>query len=176
MNARRKPVILVGVSGSAASRTALRWAAAEAKRIGADLVAVRAWEQPRRAAYAQRTGAAADLRERARLDLAAAVSAVLGRDVARLVTSEVTEGAAERVLVARSADADLLVLGEASGLTAGRSIGPVVRSCLSRAACPVVLVSPENYAREPASAIADFAAAIPAERGWHPSRPYMLPG
>jgi nucleotide-binding universal stress UspA family protein len=159
MNARRKPVIVVGVSRSAASRTALRWAAAEASRIGAELIAVRAWERIPRASYAQRAGSAQDPRERARLDLAAAVSAVLGGDLSQDIKAEVVEGIADRVLVARSATADLLVLGEASGVTAGRSIGPVVRSCLSRAACPVVLVSPKTFGGATAWAAGHVAAA-----------------
>jgi len=51
----------------------------------------------------------------------------------------------ERALVDSSAAADLLVLGSESGLTAGRSAGPVIRACLSRAYCPVVVISPETY-------------------------------
>lgn len=159
MNAYRKPVILVGVSESAASRAALRWAAAEAGRIGADLIAVRAWERRSRAAYAQHADAVEDLQERARRELAVAVSEVLGFDLGRQTAAEVIQGTAERVLVARSKDADLLVLGSASGITAGRSIGAVVRSCLSRAACPVVLVSPETYAM-PERSSADLAGSL----------------
>jgi Universal stress protein family len=43
-----------------------------------------------------------------------------------------------------SAGADLLVLGSASGRLAGRSAGPVIRTCLSRAHCPLVAVRAET--------------------------------
>jgi hypothetical protein len=57
------------------------------------------------------------------------------------VTSELAVGVPERVLADRSVDADLLVLGVTSpAWLAGRSAGPVVRACLARARCLVVVI------------------------------------
>ena len=57
------------------------------------------------------------------------------------VGTELTEGMPERVLISRAATADLLVLGTARPRDAGGlSVGPVIRTCLSRSQCPVVVV------------------------------------
>jgi nucleotide-binding universal stress UspA family protein len=61
------------------------------------------------------------------------------------VTAELAEGVHERVLADRSGGADLLVLGVTSpAWLAGRSAGPVVRACLARAWCPVVVIGEAN--------------------------------
>ena len=136
---QRKPTILVGVSGSPASAAALRWAEDEAERRHGELKIVLIWQPERRASYA-RPPVLADGHagpEQARRDLADTVQAVLGQSPLHDATTVVVEGRAERELVAESACADLLVLGSGSRL----SIGPVVRTCLSHAHCPVVVVS-----------------------------------
>ncbi len=157
------PVIVAGVSGSPASARALRWAAGEARRRQGRLKVVLAWRGQARALYAP-SPVPDDLaarQQRARDGLAATVRAVLGADLAAEVATEVTESNPERALVDSSSGADLLVLGTASGQLAGRSIGPVVRTCLSRAHCPVVVVGPEGQglAGED-SDLADLAAAV----------------
>jgi nucleotide-binding universal stress UspA family protein len=131
--------ILVGVSGSPASLTALRWAAGEAERRECRLRIVTVWQREQRASYAQLAddGATTDKLEQARCVLTATVRAVLGSGPWRNTTLEAIEGKIEQVLVAASEDADLLVLG--SGSTA--VVGPVVRTCLTDARCPVVAVS-----------------------------------
>ncbi len=144
--AARAPVIVVGVSGSPASALALRWAADEAGRRHGKLRVVLAWSTPARAYYApvlapqQRV----ELQRLASERLTATLQAVLGDGAWQDVTMEVTQGNAERALVDCSADADLLVLGSGNGVITGRSIGPVIRSCLSHAHCPVVVVGPEG--------------------------------
>ena len=56
--------------------------------------------------------------------------------------TEVVDGLAARVLLDRAAGADMLVLGTASDTTGAlRSAGPVIRACLRRASCPVVVIS-----------------------------------
>jgi nucleotide-binding universal stress UspA family protein len=140
----RSPSIVVGVSGSAASAAALRWAADEAARCGGQLRVVLVWSPDHRAAYAPPPHAGDPQQQmmRARRVLAATVQAVLGPTLHRDVTVEVAEGMPERALIDRSAAADLLVLGSASAhALTGSSIGPVIRTCLSRAHCPVVIVS-----------------------------------
>jgi nucleotide-binding universal stress UspA family protein len=130
--------ILVGVSGSPASLAALRWAGDEAERRECQLRILLIWEREQRASYARQVGLG-DLTDRpatAWRVLTTAVHAVLGPGPWRNTTVEAVEGDAERALVAASADADLLVLGSgAAGV-----IGPIVRTCLTEAYCPVVVV------------------------------------
>jgi len=147
MNTQKRPRILVGVSGSRASLAALRWAAYEAERQQGLLRAVLIWAPEQRASYARAVGGAdaPQAHERARRTLADTLRTVLGPGPLANTTAEVMEGAAERVLVAESAEADLLVLGSTAPLTSLRSIGPVVRTCLSLARCPVVVVSAANF-------------------------------
>jgi nucleotide-binding universal stress UspA family protein len=149
MDTSSKPIIVVGASGSCASRAALQWAADEADRLGARLIAVRAWEQSHPAYYAPH----AECRDRdherhaVATELASTLRAVFGAEPPPDLLTEVSEGMPERVLAERSAGADLLVLGSTSAPTVvGRSIGPVIRSCLSRAHCPVVVIGPEGAA------------------------------
>jgi len=149
MNDRTGPGVLVGFSGSPASRLALRWAAGEARRRRTRLRIVRAWEAcPALAPYS----AVHDSRTRhqrmtaAAAQLSADVRRELGEPPASEVVTELAEGTAERVLVAVSAGADLLVLGDHAE---PGSAGPVLRTCLGRAHCPVVVVGP--------------AAALPGE-------------
>jgi nucleotide-binding universal stress UspA family protein len=142
----------------------LRWAADEAQRRHGHLKVVLAWRTQPRAYYAPSLAPQelAARKQRASDGLAATVRAVLGPDRAAEVTTEVTEANPERALVDSSTDADLLVLGAASGQLAGRSIGPVVRTCLSRAHCPVVVVGPEGQdlsSKDSASA-ATLVAAV----------------
>lgn len=58
------------------------------------------------------------------------------------VRTEVATGLAARVLLERCEGADMLVLGTVSNSPgASRSVGPVIRACLRRAPCPVVVIS-----------------------------------
>ena len=93
--------IVCGVSGSRASRAALRWALGEAERRDARLTAVRVWP-----------GGGGPSRERCEQELVALVRAVVrqtgvhGRTWVQLV-----DGDPRSVLDALGEDADLLVLG-----------------------------------------------------------------
>jgi nucleotide-binding universal stress UspA family protein len=137
--------IIVGVSGSRASVAAMRWAADEARRRHARLRVIRAWDPSQRAAPYAGVGEgrpAEDTRVALDSGLAAAVRAAFGPVRPACLHTELAEGVPERVLIARSADADLLVLGTPrSQDAAGLSVGPVLRTCLMRARCPVVVVS-----------------------------------
>jgi nucleotide-binding universal stress UspA family protein len=171
-SAGHTPVIVVGVSGSPASAAALRWAADEAAREHGILRAICSWHTEPRAFYAHPASGpqdAARQHQLARDRLIATIRTVLGTDAPGDVTAEVIEGMAERILVEESAGADLLVLGSASGLTAGRSIGSVIRGCLSRAHCPVVVVGPEgppsreaDYLDRMTAGLADYRDLLPA--------------
>jgi nucleotide-binding universal stress UspA family protein len=160
MTIARQQNIVVGVSGSRASLRALRWAAAEAIRREARLEIVLAWRPEQPAYYAVQVGRADHGQQEQVADrklgaiLRGAVDAVLPASLA----ADVVEGPAERVLAERSSGAVMLVLGSTSAPTpAGRSIGPVIRGCLSRAACPVVVIGPEHDA--------DDAAGPPRDEG-----------
>jgi nucleotide-binding universal stress UspA family protein len=87
------------------------------------------------------------------------------------VRTEVVEGLPARVLLERCADADMLVLGTAVDTTdALRSPGPVIRACVRRAPCPVVVISvglDPLAQREPAGvgAVRDVSEAVPSTVG-----------
>lgn len=168
--------VVIGVDGSAESVAALMWACREASLRQADAHAVLAVEADchRMASYAApRTaqgqgswGAARDVLRRA-VAQAAAQFATIG------VRAEVAEGLAARILLDRAIGADMLVLGRAlHGPESYRGMGPVTRACLRSAACPVVVIGPDEVlgagsslaaAAEPA--IAEPAAAEPADAG-----------
>jgi nucleotide-binding universal stress UspA family protein len=61
------------------------------------------------------------------------------------VSVEVVDGLAARILLDRCADADMLILGTSSDAPGAlRSAGPVIRACLRRAPCPVVVISADQ--------------------------------
>ena len=136
--------IIVGVHRSAASLAALRWAAAEARLRRAMLRVVHAWEPAvRRASYAVLGDSSVSGQERLRAQrvLAAVIRGVYGTEIPPGVTAELAEGTAERVLVQRSQEAGLLVVGAAGAHQAGRPAGPVIRACMRSARCPLVIIT-----------------------------------
>lgn len=140
-----RPRIVVGVDGSEASVSGLRWAAQEAACTGAGLHVITAWEDAAsgRAPYAPARGAprAEDQRSAAAARLAACVHAALGPAPAVPLCAEVVTGPAGRVLLAASAGAHLLVIGSAPRSDRYRApAGAVHRACLRGAPCPVVVV------------------------------------
>jgi len=154
--------IVVGVDGSADSAAALRWACREAAIRGAEVHAVHAWEAPCRSApsYAVPTQAVAPASD-------TLWGPLLGDDIPRVqVRMEVAEGLAARVLLDRCAGADMLVLGSSTDLPGAlRAAGPVIRTCLRRAPCPVVVISgahEESGQDDLAKAAASSAALVPA--------------
>jgi len=160
MEEDRQKRIVVGVDGSLASAAALGWASAEARLRKAKLHVVRAWEPPRHAARHATAGAmpppGEETQHAACAGLAATMRTTFGSNIPAYVTAELAEGVPERVLTDRSAHADLLVLGvSAAASQIGRSAGPVVRSCLARARCPVVIVSADGAPTVSGRALAD---------------------
>jgi nucleotide-binding universal stress UspA family protein len=156
--------ILVGVSGSASSRLALRWAAEEAERRECGLRIILIWHRERRASYAQQDlRDSTECREDAWCVLTDSVRTVLGSGPWRNTSVEALEGRIEPALVSASEDADLLVLGSGPAAV----VGPVIRTCLAEAHCPVVVVgrraSPTGVNR-PAPAPASRRTAVGASR------------
>lgn len=135
--------IVVGVHGSDASVTALRWAVREAELLEARLHVVCAWEHEAAwvASYAPHVGLPCreETCKMARIAAEQAVRTVLGPYPSIPVTVEVAEGLAARVLLERAAGAEFLVLGTTAS-RAGDGIGPVARACLRHASCPVMIV------------------------------------
>jgi nucleotide-binding universal stress UspA family protein len=131
--------IVVGVDGSTESAAALRWACREASLRGAEVHAVHVREAKCHslASYAAAASPSPedDIEEMWRSVLPDGVGATP-------IRTEVIEGLAPRMLLDRCAGADMLVLGTASDVPgSSRSAGPVIRACLRRAPCPVVVIS-----------------------------------
>jgi nucleotide-binding universal stress UspA family protein len=133
--------LVVGVDGSAESVSALRWACREASLRGAEVHAVHAWEAscyPAASYAVPAQGRRVDFDALWRSVLPDGVQGVQGVPV----RTEVATGLAARVLLERCEGADMLVLGTASNEPGTpRSVGPVIRACLRRAPCPVVVIS-----------------------------------
>ncbi|HEY3005502.1 MAG TPA: universal stress protein [Kribbellaceae bacterium] len=123
--------IVVGVDGSRAAAAALRWAAGEARRTGADLVAVHAWlpgpsgvREPDRAGEQRTVAWAVDALDPVPEDLRVRVEVRIGRPVA--------------VLLAAARRARLLVIGY-DDETALRQRS-TARRCRQAARCEVAVV------------------------------------
>jgi nucleotide-binding universal stress UspA family protein len=139
-----KPIV-VGVSPSTGSPTALRWAAAEAQLRGAPVRAVLAWRPPRAPAApagrppASASGVALDPGQDAERTLHRMVSTALGNG--NPIDCVTVRGTAVSALLAAAADAQLLVIGEPRpGRLASMRAGVVAPQIVQRATCPVVVL------------------------------------
>jgi len=163
--------IIVGVDGSDESVAALRWACREAALRGAEVHAVHVREARSIPSYGYAARAVTRLGDSdfpvGDEELRSLQS---GLEPRVKVRAETVAGLPARVLLDLCDGADMLVLGT-SGDTAGavRSAGPVIRACLRRAPCPVVVISAAQApARGAALADADrvpVGAGIPAAAG-----------
>jgi nucleotide-binding universal stress UspA family protein len=138
--------IVVGVDGSPGSRRALRWAIAEARLRNTTVDAVMTWQTP---SYAYAGVAVAppiaELGESASAVLSDTIEGVRHEldddDAAVGIDQVVVEGPAAAVLIERSTDAQLLVVGSRGyGGFRGLLLGSVSHQCASHAHCPVVVV------------------------------------
>jgi nucleotide-binding universal stress UspA family protein len=128
--------ILVEVDGSAGSIDAVRWAVNEARRRGATVLAVATWDYPV-VAFGGLDVPVFPFIEQAADALAhvrGVVEAAEAGDTAVIIESEVAEGKPERVLILRSAEADLVVL------PARRAMGAVGSRVVAHSHCPTVIV------------------------------------
>ena len=138
-------LIIVGVDGSDSSRAALRWAFDEAVHHGASLTVLMTWQppsmpmtppfgslppegysdQPREAALALLDRLMADLDQQSGVEVHTAIE----------------EGSPAKVLIERSKEADLLVVGSrGQGGFAGMLLGSVSQHLVAHAECPVVVL------------------------------------
>lgn len=137
------PTVVVGVDASDESRQALRWAAAYARGVGARLAVVHAWHPAEEYVWLPEMPPPAPPTEVASTAVGEMVADVLGAEPGIDVAVEVIEGHAARVLVDRSRDADLLVVGSRGhGGFDGLTLGSVSAQCAEHAQCSVVVVRP----------------------------------
>lgn len=145
--------VVVGVDGSPGSRDALAYALVTAARRGADVEVVSTYPLPlpwaggRPAVVPDPTALRTRLEATVRgiVDAAERDPAVLAASGGRrpAITSTVSEGPAGPVLLARSRDADLLVVGSRGrGALRSAFLGSVALQCAAGAACPVLVVPP----------------------------------
>ena len=133
--------ILVGVDGSDGSRRALAWAIDQAAARRAVVQPVIVWERGFDYGSERYWPADEKIAEAARKRLAAVVTEVAGPDPAVTIDPLVLEGDPGRILCARSASADLLVIGSRGhGGFAGLVLGSVSTKCAHHSRCPVVIV------------------------------------
>jgi len=138
--------IVVGVDGSETSQAALLWAYNEAAHHGASLTAVTTWRAPTlpmsppygavpdRDYETQPTRAALALLEQS-------TAALDARSPAVDVRTSIEEGHPAEVLIERSREADLLVVGSRGyGGFKGMLLGSVSQQLVAHAECPVVVV------------------------------------
>lgn len=135
------PLVVVGVDGSEGSKTALRWAANYARRGGARLLAVGAWQYP--AMYYGYTVAIpeADLAAETERTVRTTISDVLGGEPDVAIEVRIAQGPAAEVLLDAASGADLLVVGSRGhGAFTGMLLGSVSNHVVHQASCPVVVV------------------------------------
>lgn len=140
--------VVVGVSPTTGSPTALRWAAEEARLRGVGLRAVLAWRAPRPPAVpgGHPQGAAyttaGDSAVQAEQTLREFVANALGDDAA--AECVVVKGSAVNALLSAASGADLLVVGEprTGRLASERNARMVAPQVVLKSPCPVVVMPP----------------------------------
>jgi nucleotide-binding universal stress UspA family protein len=136
--------VVVGTDGSERARSALHWAAAEARLRHASLHVVHAWMPPYPINPQDLFADYTPLEEAERRmldDLVGQLRAEVERPEG--VLPILVTGDAVTALMEASADAQLLVVGSRGhGGFAGLLLGSVSHKCLHHAACPVAVVPP----------------------------------
>ncbi|MEV5312447.1 universal stress protein [Streptomyces sp. NPDC052610] len=139
------PRVVVGVDGSPASHAALRWADLYARNAGGVVEAIHVWDTPSARGW---SGPAIDPDfdlEQARSVFAEELSTVFPGDRPAHVRAHLVEGDPSEALIQASEGAELLVLGRRGrGGFARAMLGSVSQRCAQHAACPVVVVPPEQ--------------------------------
>ena len=139
--------IVVGMDGSDSSRTALAWAYDEAAHHGAALTVVTSWHRPTTLPMSPPYGAlpTENYEDQPKQDALATldelVAALEPRSPVVDVRTSIEEGSPAKVLIERSKEADLLVVGSRGrdGF-AGMLLGSVSQHLVAHAHCPVVVV------------------------------------
>jgi len=170
-------VVVVGVDGSPASFTGLRWALAYARHTNARVCAVRCWEPVPAARWesavtAEPVPPSAKQQAQAERELGEVVAAALvhapNGEARVVVRQRVACGPAGPMLVAEADGAALLVVGS----HAHRRISGLLRRsvssfCARHATCPVLVIPPAMATRRALGPIAAPAAADAASSYAH---------
>ena len=151
--------VIVGVSATSKSPTALTWAHAQARQNKGRMVAVRAWRMPNPQATpagtpAGRISREEDVERAARAALEEDVAASLGPDHG--VEVRLVRGSKFKVLIEAAVGADLMVVDAPRQLLAGPMFA---HRLVYAASCPVV-VMPPRVSGEPPSVLNRVAGAI----------------
>jgi nucleotide-binding universal stress UspA family protein len=138
--------IVVGVDGSDSSRAALHWAYDEATHHGATLTVVSTWHppaMPMTPPYGSLPpeGYASQPKQEALNLLEKLIAALEARKPAVDVRTLISEGNPAEVLIERSKEADLMVVGSRGhGGFKGMLLGSVSQHLVAHSDCPVVVV------------------------------------
>ena len=159
MSEQQAYTVVVGVSATSKSPTALTWGEAQARQNGGRLVAVRAWRMPNPQATpagtpASRISREEDVERAAWASLETDVAATLGAD--HHAELELVRGGKFTVLLDAARDADLMVVDAPRQLLAGPMFA---HRLVYAAACPVV-VMPPLISGEPPSVLNRMAGAF----------------
>lgn len=156
----RPYTVVVGVSATSKSPTALTWGAAQAAQNGGRLIAVRAW-RPRSSPPGTTSGGIAArvtddsvTASKEEASLAADVADILGPDHGAEL--RVIRGGKRKTLLAAAAEADLLVVDAPRTFTGAPLFAQRV---VDSATCPVV-VMPPHVSQEPPSPIERASRAV----------------
>jgi len=134
-------VVIVGVDGTPASVSALRWAARQARLTDATLCVVTTWAFPAPVGWTPPYPEDFDPEADARTVQSEAVAEALGDDPKVRLDPVVVEGHASATLIEMSHEASLLVVGcRGHGEITGLLVGSVSEHLVCHAACPVVVV------------------------------------
>jgi nucleotide-binding universal stress UspA family protein len=138
----RQERIVVGVDGSGPSIKALEWAVEQARRTGAKVEAVQAWEVPTMYGSGMMVlPGGEEFDKSAQQSLEAAVNHALGGRMDVEVEHHTVGGHPAKSLIDMAEGADLLVVGSRGhGGFVGMLVGSVSQYCVSHATCPVVVI------------------------------------
>ena len=137
--------IVVGIDGSTASGEALAWAADLARRIGASIEVVHAWQEPFVGGYpyTAATYEPGESERSARQVLDVMVDKEDESGLAEPIRRLLLNGPAAPTLLAAAQGAYLLVVGSrGQGGFEGLLLGSVSQQLVHHAGCPVVVIPP----------------------------------
>jgi nucleotide-binding universal stress UspA family protein len=133
--------VVVGVDGSECGQQALRWALQYVADVGGHVTAVTAWHYPPGTTSAGGIAPNTPNPERAAHRVLSEAVASAQPDGASGIEQVVVHGHAAAVLIERSREADLLVVGtRGHGGFTGMLLGSVSAHCVHHAHCPVLVV------------------------------------
>lgn len=157
---QRPYTVVVGVSATSKSPTALAWGAAQAAQNGGRLIAVRAWRPRSNPPGTTSGGIAARVTDDSgtergeQVSLAADVADILGPD--HTAELQVVRGGKRKTLLAVASGADLLVVDAPRTFT---GVPLFAHRLVYAAACPVV-VMPPRVSGEPPGVVERASRAV----------------